>query len=270
MSEIPERLSEAAKWLREAERLVVFTGAGISAESGIPTFRDDNGFWQRFPPERYARWDGLLRTAIWEPAKLSEFLHAVIHPIAIAQPNAAHRAIAALGKYPGCTVITQNVDGLHQAAGSQRVREIHGSFLKVVSTRGRLIRRLSHADLQLVAARLERAQQGAFRLPRLAWALRPLAGLSPRGIRRPNVVLFGEAMAEPDWSWARADAGRCDLMLVVGTSSQVWPAAELPIVSRQEGARIITIDPLEPGNSHLWLRGKAGAVLPNLIEAMSV
>jgi NAD-dependent deacetylase len=87
MSLRPENLAEAARWIRAARRLVVFTGAGVSAESGIPTFRDDAGFWQRFPPERFARWDGLLATAFIRPGQMAEFVHAVIAPIAAAKPS---------------------------------------------------------------------------------------------------------------------------------------------------------------------------------------
>lgn len=194
----PESLKQAAEQIRTARRLVVFTGAGVSAESGIPTFRDDDGFWQRFPPEQFARWDGLLQTAAVRPAQLAEFLQAVLEPIATAKPNAAHQAIAELEQRTATTVITQNVDSLHQAAGSSRVREVHGSFFQVVSLYGRAIRKLSRADLAAVTERLGRARSGLFKRTRLLWSLRPMFGLSWRGFQRPGVVLFGGAMAEPD------------------------------------------------------------------------
>src|SRR5262245_20836454 len=143
MSPTPDSLKQAAEQIRTARRLVVFTGAGVSAESGIPTFRDDDGFWQRFPPEQFARWDGLLQTAAVRPAQLAEFFQAVLEPIGTARPNAAHLTIANLERLTPVTVITQNVDGLHQAAGSSRVREVHGSFFQVVSLHGRAIRTLT-------------------------------------------------------------------------------------------------------------------------------
>ncbi|OAI46246.1 hypothetical protein AYO44_11760 [Planctomycetaceae bacterium SCGC AG-212-F19] len=264
----PDVLADAARCIRAASRLVVFTGAGVSAESGIPTFRDDIGFWQRFPPERFARWDGLLATALIRPGEMAEFVHAVIAPIAEAEPNPAHQAIAALESILETRVITQNVDGLHQQAGSRMVREIHGSFFRVVTLRGGHRRDLSKADLQKMAERLRRMQRGWFRLPRLMWNVRPMLGLGLRGIHRPAIVLFGEGMAQPDWDEAQADARACDLMLVVGTSANVWPAAELPTWAGQQGAKIITIDPSEPGRGHIWLPGKAGEVLPKLVEAV--
>jgi len=123
MTENPDSLSVTASWLRSAHEVVVFTGAGVSAESGIPTFRDDGGFWRHFPVEEFASWRGLVRTAIRRPRRLAEFIHAVLHPIAAAKPNAAHRAIAAMEKHVGVTVVTQNIDNLHQEAGSTVVHE---------------------------------------------------------------------------------------------------------------------------------------------------
>ena len=128
--------------LRRAKRVVVFTGAGMSAESGIPTFRDSDGFWQRFPPEQFASWRGLLQTALTSPHSVAEFVLNVVEPIAKAAPNAGHRAVAGLDRRVKTTVVTQNIDGLHQSAGSQDVLEVHGSLLEVVdvSTR-KLVRR---------------------------------------------------------------------------------------------------------------------------------
>ena len=113
-----KHLEQAALRLRGARRVVVFTGAGVSAESGIATFRDPEGFWSKFPPEQFGNWDGLARAAAVQPARRIEFLLAVLEPLAVAEPNPAHRAIARLQEHSGVTVVTQNVDRLHQAAGS--------------------------------------------------------------------------------------------------------------------------------------------------------
>src|SRR5262249_13626560 len=118
------QLARAADWIRSCTRLLIFTGAGISAESGIPTFRDDGGFWQQFPPEHFATWRGLLNTAAFRPRQFAEFLHAVIAPIASSRPNAAHLAIAAAENSLDIQIVTQNIDGLHQDAGSMCVYEI--------------------------------------------------------------------------------------------------------------------------------------------------
>ena len=198
-------LSLAASWLRSAREVVVFTGAGVSAESGIPTFRDDEGFWQHFPVEEFATWKGLVRTAIRRPRRLAEFIHAVLHPIAVAKPNAGHRAIAEMEKHVGVTVVTQNIDNLHQEAGSTIVHEVHGSLFEVVTRRGRFVGLLSRRQLLQIAEALDRARRGWLVLPRVLLAIRPLAGLGLRGLHLPRIVLFGDAMAEPAWStpWKR-------------------------------------------------------------------
>jgi NAD-dependent deacetylase len=140
MTQEQPSLSLAASWLRSAREVVVFTGAGVSAESGIPTFRDDEGFWQHFPVEEFATWRGLVRAAIRRPRRLAEFIHAVLHPIAVAKANAGHRAIAEMEKHVGVTVVTQNVDNLHQEAGSTIVHEVHGSLFEITTRRGRFVR----------------------------------------------------------------------------------------------------------------------------------
>jgi len=257
----------AVQWLRQSRRVAVFSGAGISAESGIPTFRDTDGLWERFPPAEYAYRPGLLRKMLFRPGRLAEFLHAVLEPIAVARPNAAHHAIARLEKHTDTTVITQNVDGLHQEAGSLRVREVHGSFYKIVSLRGRFLRRIGKVDLTRVVERLGRARRGLFKRFRLLRAVRPLVGVGLVSVRRPSLVLFGDALAEPDWTWAQQDAESCDLMLVVGTSGVVWPAGLLPQRVLGRGGRVVTIDPHDQGAGQLWLCGPAGEVLPRLVDA---
>lgn len=259
-------LATAAGMLQKARRLVAFTGAGVSAESGIPTFRDGTGLWETFPPETFAQWDGLVHTALAHPAQLADFLLAVLEPIAVAEPNAAHRALAALERSVPTAVVTQNVDGLHQAAGSTEVREVHGSFLEVVTLKGRLVCRLDRAELRMVVDRLRRVRVGPAKLPRILLALRGLAGPTLHGLTRPNVVLFGEQLAEPDWALAQEDVLGCDVMLVVGTSAEVWPAAELPHLARRNGARLIVVDPGHPGPGGIWIRGPAGQVLPELLR----
>ena len=262
----PTSLSLAASWLRSAREVVVFTGAGVSAESGIPTFRDDEGFWQHFPVEEFATWRGLVRTAIRRPRRLAEFIHAVLHPIAVAKPNAGHRAIAEMEKHVGVTVVTQNIDNLHQEAGSTIVHEVHGSLFEIITRRGRFVRLLSRRDLLHMAEALDRARRGWLVLPRVLLAIRRLAGLGLRGLHLPRIVLFGDAMAEPAWTKAQEAARRCDCMIQVGTSGTVMPAATLPSEAKAAGAKVITIDPNE-GGGDVWLQGTAATVLPQLVQA---
>lgn len=260
-------LATAAAALRRAGRVSVFTGAGVSAESDIATFREADGLWARFPPERFATASGLLQAAIWQPRELAAFLRAVLGPLAEARPNDAHFAIAELERHVPAAVVTQNIDGLHQDAGSTAVREIHGSLLEVVRWGGQRVRRLSRAELSRMCRALAAAEQ-SWAAARTIAAMRPMLGLSWRGVHRPNVVLFGEALREPAWDEAQRDAKRCHVMLVVGTSATVMPAAELPALARSRGATIIVVDPEEAElPAHVHLRGPAAELLPQLVTA---
>lgn len=258
-------LAKAAEMIRDARRLVVFSGAGISAESGIPTFRDAGGLWSEFPPEQYGHLSGLAQVAMHEPRRVVEFLLAVLEPIAMAEPNAGHRAIAELAQRVPVTVITQNIDGLHQDAGSETVHEIHGSLLSVVDQSGNLVRQLSRNDLKTTVEAIQQAQRKSFALPRTLISLRKLIGVDLRGMHRPNVVLFGEAMAEPAWSEAVDAASACDVLLLVGTSGEVYPASTIPEFASAIGSTVITVDP-NPARGDILLQGTAGSVLPQLVE----
>lgn len=257
---------EAARQLRAAERVVVFTGAGVSAASGIETFRDPGGLWSRYPPERFATVSGLLRTATFDPRQIVRFARDVLAPIADAEPNPAHQAIAEIERRAHATVVTQNIDGLHRDAGSHGVRQVHGSMLEVTSSDGHVLRRLSRLELRAIAAQLGRAASGRLALWRGLRAVRPLLGLSRTGPYRPNVVLFGEALRQPDWDDAQRGAEQCDLMLVVGTSGMVVPAAELPLRAAMRGATVILVDPDADLPADIHLRGRAADLMPQLVQ----
>ncbi len=261
-----ERLDDAAELLRQARRVVVFTGAGISAESGIPTFRDKGGVWDRFPPEEYATPHGLLMKSRTEPERAAAFAYGLLQPIAAAEPNAGHRAIAALQDHCDVSVVTQNIDGLHQDAGSKIVWEVHGSTFEIVSASGRHMWRVSRDEVQEIVAELETMLAGEFDAMKAFAAIGRMIGAKDGEFYRPSIVLFGEAMAEPDWSEAVDAAGVCDCMLVVGTSGLVYPAAMLPEMAKSAGASIIAVGP-EEGIADVWLTGAAGVVLPALLRA---
>jgi NAD-dependent deacetylase len=251
--------------LRTAKRVVVFTGAGISAESGIPTFRDAGGFWQRFPPEKFANWNGLLQTALAAPRSVAEFVLHLVEPIARAQANAGHQAVAALASHVKTTVITQNIDGLHQAAGSTDVLEIHGSLLEVIdASTGQVIQYFERSQLVQLADTLRKYAAGENSLVSFLREFRQHYPLNWIVRHRPNLVLFGDAMAEPAWTQACQAVDDCDLFLSVGTSGAVYPAAMLPDRAASHGATVITVDP-EP-NGECPLQGTATAILPKLIS----
>lgn len=231
--------------LRVARRVGALTGAGISAESGIPTFRDaQTGLWARFRPEELATPEAFRRNPqlVWDWYAWRRGL------VAGATPNAAHRALARLQTLvPEFTLVTQNVDGLHQRAGSTGVVELHGN--------------IHRSKCFVEDTVVEGWQETEERPPRC-----PNCGAH----LRPDVVWFGETL--PPAAIARADAvaRECDLFFSIGTSAAVFPAAQLPMTALQGAATVVEInkDPTPlTGAATFSLLGAAGTILPALIEA---
>lgn len=249
MSDREADLAQVRAWVQAARRLVVFTGAGVSAESGIPTFRDAlTGLWARFDPEQLAT-EAAFRS---DPSTVWRWYAERRAAIAAAQPNAAHRAIAALeARGLRVSVVTQNIDGLHARAGSHEVLELHGNILRVKCLEG--------------CGNPERIE------PAFDWRADPREPPPcPRcgAPLRPDVVWFGELLPPDVFSRAERAALSCDLMLVVGTSALVHPAAGLPLLARQAGARIAVVNPQETPIDALADRvlcGSAASVLPGLL-----
>ncbi len=229
--------------LRAARRVVALTGAGISAASGIPTFRDaQSGLWARFRPEELATADAFRRDPklVWDWYEWRRGL------VAQAAPNAGHRALARLeGLVPGFTLVTQNVDGLHERAGSQRILELHGN----------IHRNKCFADGLPVTA-VSAAPDGPPRCPRCG---------SPV---RPDVVWFGETLPPQALAAAEAAARECDLLFSIGTSAVVFPAAQLPVTALRSGAMVVEINKdrtLLTGVATFSLPGAADEILPRLV-----
>jgi NAD-dependent deacetylase len=246
----PEGLDRAAAAIAAAGRLLVSSGAGISKESGIPTFRDaQEGLWARFDPEQLATEEG-FRAA---PRRVWGWYAYRRRRVAACAPNAGHRSLALLERrVPELVIATQNIDGLHQAAGSTDVIELHGSI-----HRYRCLDRGHPARLPVPEAAGDAAELDP---PACALCGSPL---------RPDVVWFGEMLPEAATARAWELARRCDTLLVVGTSGMVWPAAELPSVAKRAGAFVIEVNPEPSGVSRaadVVLRGPAGEVLPILVE----
>ena len=231
-----------AERVAAAKSVVVLTGAGVSAESGVPTFRGADGLWRQYRPEDLASPEAFRRNPrlVWEWYDWRRQL------IARCEPNAAHVAIAHLERQvPEFLLVTQNVDGLHRLAGSVRMVELHGNLWRV------------------------RCQQEGTTLDLLDV---PLPEIPPRcscgGLLRPDVVWFGEALPAAALDLALQAASACDLFLAVGTSAVVQPAAALPVVAREHGATLVEVN-LEPtpltALAHESHRGKAGDLLPRLL-----
>ncbi|MDR1967477.1 MAG: NAD-dependent deacylase [Burkholderiaceae bacterium] len=245
-------LEQARQWVRQARRIAVLTGAGVSAESGVPTFRDAQaGLWADFRPEDLATEEAFRGNSqrVWDwYAGRREQLRGV-------QPNAGHQALAAFQqRHPGrLTLITQNVDGLHQKAGSTGVLALHGNLFE-----DRWLDPCALARRPQDGCTVEQAEPG--QLPRC-----PQCG----NMVRPAVVWFGEALPADALAAAQHAARQCDLMLVAGTSGQVYPAAGLAHEARRAGARVVVLNP-EPTDldevAHAVLTGASAQLLPVLLE----
>lgn len=235
-------LAAVREGLRPGTRVAALTGAGISAGSGIPTFRGAaDALWARYRPEDLATPAAFARDPelVWRWYDWRRGL------IAAAEPNAAHRALAALQDKTDLTLITQNVDGLHQRAGSRGVVEYHGSIWTLRCTG------CGH-------------QQDDRRVP---LPIPPRCGRCS-ALLRPGVVWFGEGIDPEAAARAQAAAAACELMVVVGTAGAVYPAAGLVSVARRAGARVLEFN-LEPGGvthlADLFVPGDAAETLPGLV-----
>lgn len=237
-------LEKAREWIREARSVAVLTGAGISAESGVPTFRGPGGLWRQYRPEDLATPEAFRR----DPRLVWEWYDWRRQRIAQARPNAGHEALVRLERSkPRFWLITQNVDGLHERAGSRRVIKLHGDIWLV----------------RCVACGREQRDERV-----------PLPELPPRcacgGLLRPGVVWFGEALPPGAWEAAEQAVREAEVLLVVGTSAVVYPAAGLIPLAQACGARVIEVNPEEtPMSARLdcSLRGPAGVILPALIPS---
>jgi NAD-dependent deacetylase len=244
-------VQRAAELLSAARRGLAFTGAGVSAESGIPTFRGEGGLWTQYDPVKVSSIEFFLEdpTNYWQPAKERGRV------VLAARPNPGHYALAALEEAGHlAAVVTQNTDGLHQDSGSRHVIEMHGS--------GRTVQCLD------CGAREPRAEVQA----RLDIEMPPRCRMCEGIFLKPTVVLFGEAMPVPAVEEAFSLARDADVMLVVGSSLVVYPAAEIPIVAVRAGAPLIVIN-AEPTPfdrlAEVVIHGRSGEVLPELVSLIA-
>ncbi len=238
-----ETLTAAAEVLRRSQHVVALTGAGISAESGLPTFRGRDGWWRKLDPSTLATPEAFFR----DPRLVWEWYEHRRQRALATQPNDAHRALAAIeARVPSFELVTQNVDGLHQRAGSARVLELHGNL-----TRARCV-----------------GGCGVLELPPP-----PVSNLPPRcecgQLLRPDVVWFGEALPYAAITQAFDAVLACDALLVVGTSATVYPAADLPRRALSAGCYVVEVNPEPTPLSplvHAALRGPAAAILPQMVR----
>ena len=230
--------------IKDIKKIVFVTGAGISQESGIPTSRGKDGLWRNYDPMKLATID-----AFYENPKLVwEWYNERRKNIFAAQPNLGHKAIAELEKYVKVVVLTQNIDGLHQKAGSSEVLELHGSIIKI---------KCSVCDFK------DEMMTEFSEIP-------PLCKCG--NILRPDVVWFGESIPQDVWQKAMIFAGQCDLMVIAGTSLVVSPANTLPIYAKQNNAILIEVNPEDTEMSSemdLVIRNTSAITLPELVSVFS-
>lgn len=228
-------------------RMVALTGAGISVASGIPPFRGRDGLWARYDPEEFAHIQAFRRN----PAKVWGMVAELVELLERAEPNPAHRALARLEERGYLRpVITQNIDGLHQAAGSRDVIELHGNFRRAAC----LDCGARHPMAQ-VAGRVRLAGAGGYRCHCGGWL-------------KPDIVFFGEPLPEQAFLRAWVEVQKAPWLLVVGTSAEVEPAARLPVAARRAGARIVEINPVPVLGADVTLPAPAEQVLPRLAETL--
>jgi NAD-dependent deacetylase len=240
---VPEPLCTA---LRQARSVVAFTGAGVSAESGVPTFRDaQTGQWAKFRPEELATPEAFRR----HPQRVWEWYAARRAQVGQVSPNPAHYALVELERRVlKFLLATQNVDGLHHRAGSQRLVELHGN-----------ITRVKCFDENTPVSTWTDSGEVPPRCPRCG------------GWLRPDVVWFNELLPEGVFEESERAARNCDVFLSIGTSAVVYPAAALPLAALAAGAVVVEINPEETpltDRASFFLQGKAGVILPDLVASV--
>ena len=244
-----EDIGIARRIVRDAKRIVVLTGAGMSAESGVPTFRQAlDGLWSQYDPEQLATPEAWRR----DPALVWGWYLWRMALVRAAQPNAGHLALAVAASTRDLRIVTQNVDDLHERAGSSEVVHLHGGLF-------------AHRCFACARA------HAAFDIPAADAA--PLRVEPPRCVHcggrvRPGVVWFGEDLPQAAYRTAADAAAQCDLMLVVGTSGLVHPAAGLPAIAKRAGALLVEVNPVATGLSPLMdacVRSGAAVALPRVL-----
>jgi NAD-dependent deacetylase len=243
---VEEGIKKISRMLSESEHAVVFTGSGISAESGIPTFRGPGGLWEKYNPEEVASIYGFKRN----PKEFWKFAKELIIKSS-ASPNPAHYAIAELEKEGVVkAVITQNIDMLHQRAGSMRVLELHGSMKYVDCLECRNVYEWEYIE-------------------KILQIEQPVCERCGSELLKPRVVFFGEPLPYGILSEAMEESRKADLFIVVGSSLVVYPAAKLPDMAKESGAKLAIVN-LEPTEKDFLfdvaIYGKAAEILPKVLE----
>ncbi|MFX1254842.1 MAG: NAD-dependent deacetylase [Promethearchaeota archaeon] len=253
---LKEQLTKATKLMPRQSRLVVLTGAGISVDSGLPDFRGPSGLWKKFDPR-----DATIERFLSNPALYWEMVSPLGKKLERAKPNAAHKALAKLEKsqyFSSFTIITQNIDNLHQEAGSEKVIELHGTYLTASCMHCRAKTSYKSIKYQL--------RQGN---------PTPFCDRCMFGLLKSDAILFGESVPRHAILEAEESVLQAEIMLIIGTSLEVYPASVLPIKAKNNGAKLIGVntvsdchDQMEEFEIDVCLAGRAAKVVPRLVKAL--
>jgi len=264
-----ELVRKAAELIVSSRKMTAFAGAGLSQESGIPTFRGDEGIWKNFLPIIYGNPAGLVSAFVFSPGKFREFIDATLKAFVQAEPNPGHLALGELCKAGMLrAVITQNIDDLEKRAGVKEVVQLHGSIYQWRCIQCKEYSTVSRESMIGVAGQLQ-PDMGRKDLIELGHKIAKCPNCE--GWRRPDIVLFGEKLNQEVFFRAVELARSSDLMLILGTSGVVYPAALIPNYARKAGAKIIEINPEESSVSDLAevkIRSTSAAALPSILAAV--
>jgi len=249
MSVSHKNIQQAAKLIRKANHLTAFTGAGISVESGIPPFRGEGGLWDKYDPLMLE-----IGYFMEHPEKSWKVIKEIFYDsFSEARPNKAHEVLAALEKAGYLKeIITQNIDNLHQEAGNSTVYEFHGNSRNLVCTKTREVIEARYADLDAIPP------------------MHPATG----GLLKPDFIFFGEGIPPEAYRASLAAARQSDVFLIIGTTGEIMPASQIPVVAKENGATIIEIN-TKPSNytnriTDIYIEGKATEVMGLLAEALNI
>lgn len=249
MENIKQNISKAAEIIKSSKHLVAFTGAGISVESGIPPFRGEEGLWSKYNPEVLD-----LHYFHENPQKSWVVIKEIFYDFfGEAKPNAGHHALArleALGKLD--CVITQNIDNLHQMGGSEVVHEFHGNSHKLVCTSCSRHYALEEVKLETLPPECEAC----------------------KGLLKPDFIFFGESIPSDAFQASIAAAEKADVFLIIGSTGEVMPANQIPVMAKDNGAKVIEINPNHSNYTHhvtdVYLKGKAGEIMTQLMDVLGI
>lgn len=259
-------IENAGRTLNFAKEITFFTGAGLSAESGIGTFRGENGLWDEFG-KYFSTWNDLIQSIYERPYEFSKFFINFVEPILVSSPNAGHQVISSFQKIKPTNVVTQNIDDLHQQAGSTRVIELHGNLYEQKNETGN-ITKIQKSVFQTILEKLSISSKKEITSSFLLETLKPILEFDASKLRKPNLVMFGDPLDQIKLDSAKEMCNQCDCFVVIGTSGTVIPAAFLVDIAKINNATVISINPGEPDTKYN-LSMKAGYALSQIYSVIT-